>query len=282
MSIERATLMRTVQTALEEDLGRGDLTTEACVDAIVGGRAELRAREPLVFCGAEVACEVYRQVDPALQVQAHAADGARLEPGEVALAIAGPAASILKGERVALNFVQAMSAVATHTRRHVEAVPEGCALRIADTRKTLPGLRALQRHAVRCGGGHNHRYDLSSAVLIKDNHIAACGGVGEAVRRARAQAPHTSRICCEVDRAGQIEEALEAGADVLLLDNFDDAELPQVVAQVAGRAICEVSGRVRIERIAAIARAGVDVVSIGALTHSAPSVDLGLDWIAEP
>lgn len=278
VEIPATTLRRIVQSALEEDLGRGDVTTEACVPEELAGAAELRARQALVFCGLPVVREVFAQVDGSVSVEARCQEGAKLSPGAVALALEGPAASLLKGERVALNFAQRMSATASLTRALVAAVPEGCALRIADTRKTTPGLRALERYAVRAGGGRNHREDLSSAVLIKDNHVAACGGVRAAIERARAHAPHTSRITCEVDTMEQLDEAVTAGADVILLDNFDDATLDGAVALTAGRALLEVSGNVSLERIEVIARAGIDVVSVGALTHSAGSVDLGLDW----
>jgi nicotinate-nucleotide pyrophosphorylase (carboxylating) len=191
----------------------------------------------------------------------------------------GHAQGILGGERVALNFAQRMSGIATMTRRFVDQLPEGSTTRIVDTRKTTPGLRALERYAVRCGGAHNHREDLSSAVLIKDNHISAAGGVAAAIHRARQHAPHTSRIECEVDNKEQLEEAIAAGAEVVLLDNFPDAVLREMVALVNGRALVEVSGGVKLDRVAAIAAAGVDVISVGALTHSAPAADLGLDWI---
>jgi nicotinate-nucleotide pyrophosphorylase (carboxylating) len=279
VSIPLTTLQRTVAFALEEDLGSGDLTTAACVDASALGRAEMRARQQLVFCGGEVAREVFRQVDPGVTTELLRAEASACSPGECVLRVAGPAASILQGERVALNFVQRMSGIATLTRAFVQAVPEGCRARITDTRKTTPGLRALERYAVRCGGGYNHRENLSSAVLIKDNHIAACGGVKAAIERARARAPHTSRITCEVSDLHELAEALATGADSVLLDNFEDAALAQAVAMVAGRAIVEVSGGVSLPRIAQIARTGVDVISVGALTHSAGAVDLGLDWL---
>jgi nicotinate-nucleotide pyrophosphorylase (carboxylating) len=272
-------LQRTVTMALDEDLGRGDVTTQACVSPAERGRAILRAREPLVLAGIAVVHEVYRQVDPSVVIEARATDGALLDADAEVLVLAGPAASLLSGERVALNFVQRMSGVATLTRRYVDALPAGAGTRIADTRKTTPGLRALERYAVRCGGGHNHRDDLSSAVLIKDNHIAAAGGVREAMTRARLLAPHTSRIECEVDTLEQLDEALEAGADVLLLDNFDDGMVQEAVRRVGGRALLEASGGIEITRVAALAKAGVDVISVGALTHSAPAVDLGLDWL---
>jgi len=267
-----------VHRALLEDLGRGDVTTDATVPPDTQGRAVLVAREAMVLSGLDVFELVYAEVDAAVQVDRLASDGETLVRGTIAARVRGPAASILKGERVALNFVQRMSGVATKTRSFVDALPAGSRTRIADTRKTTPGLRALERYGVRCGGGHNHRDDLSSAVLIKDNHIAAAGGVRIAIERARAFAPHTSRIECEVDRMEQLREALAAGADIVLLDNFDDAALAEAVKLVAGRAIVEVSGGVSLERIPRIAAAGVDVISAGGLTHSARAVDLALDW----
>lgn len=264
--------------ALVEDLGRGDVTTDATVPPETRGCAALVAREPLVASGLEVFAEAFRAVDPTVEVELLAQDGQRLGKGTIGARARGRAASILKAERVALNFVQRMSGVATKTRAFVDALPAGARTRIADTRKTTPGLRALERYAVRCGGGHNHRDDLSSAVLIKDNHIAAAGGVRVAIERARAHAPHTSRIECEVDRMEQLREALDAGAEVILLDNFDDATLREAVALVAGRAILEVSGGVTLERIPVIAAAGIDVISAGGLTHSARAVDFALDW----
>ena len=269
---------RLVEAALEEDLGRGDVTTQACVPPQLQGCAVLVARQPLVLSGLSVFEAAFAAVDVRLRVEPLASDGQRLARGAVAARVRGPSASILQGERVALNFVQRMSGVATKARAYVEALPPGSRTRIADTRKTTPGLRALERYAVRCGGAHNHRDDLSSAVLIKDNHIAACGGVSIAIARARAHAPHTSRVECEVDSLAQLGEALRAGADVVLLDNFDDATLAEAVRLVAGRALIEVSGGVTLERIGVIAAAGVDVISSGALTHSAPAVDLALDW----
>ena len=274
----RSVIERVVALALEEDLGRGDVTTDACVPPDVRGAACFGAREPLVLAGLGVIEEVYRQVDPGLRFDASATDGDRLHAGAVAATVEGAAASILKGERVALNFAQRMSGIATQARRWVDALPEGSRTRITDTRKTTPGLRALERYAVRCGGAHNHREDLSSAVLIKDNHIAAAGGVTAAIERARAHAPHTSRIECEVDTFEQMREAVAAGADILLLDNFDDDAVQTAIAEVGGKAILEASGGITFERVARLGALGVDIISVGALTHSAPSVDLGLDW----
>jgi nicotinate-nucleotide pyrophosphorylase (carboxylating) len=282
MTVPRPLIERVVALALEEDLGRGDVTTLACVEPETEGRADMRARQNLVACGMQVASEVFRQVDPKLGVHADVTDGSSVGHGARLLSVSGSGASILQAERVALNFVQRMSAVATLTRWFVDALPKGSRTRITDTRKTTPGLRALERHAVRCGGGHNHREDLSSAVLIKDNHIAAAGGVLRAIECARAYAPHTSKITCEVSNTAELAEALAARADIIMLDNFDDAALPAAVAQVAGRALIEVSGRITRERVAVIAQAGVDVISVGALTHSAPAVDIGLDWSISP
>lgn len=267
-----------VHRALLEDLGRGDVTTDATVPPDVAGAAVLAAREPLVVSGLDVFVETYAQVDPRVTVERFVHDGDPIEKGKVAARVSGPAASILKAERVSLNLVQRMSGIATKTRQFVDAIPAGSSLRVTDTRKTTPGLRVLERYAVRCGGGHNHRDDLSSAVLIKDNHIAAAGGVRVAIERARAHAPHTSKIECEVDRLEQLDEALAAGADIVMLDNFDDATLAEAVKRTAGRAILEVSGGVTLERLPRIAIAGIDVVSVGGLTHSARAVDLALDW----
>jgi nicotinate-nucleotide pyrophosphorylase (carboxylating) len=267
-----------VSRALTEDLGRGDVTTDACVPRDIMGCAVLAAREPLVIAGLSVFGEVFSSVDPQIEVELLAEDGALLSKSSLAARVKGPAHAILKGERVALNFVQRMSGVATVTRHFVDALPQGTRTRIVDTRKTTPGLRALERYAVRCGGGHNHRDDLSSAILIKDNHIAACGGIRNAIERARAYAPHTSRIECEVDSMAQLHEAIDARADIVLLDNFDDSTLKDAVTFVQGRAIIEVSGGITLNRIPRIAETGVDVISIGGLTHSARAVDLGLDW----
>ncbi len=274
----RPVLERTVRMALLEDIGRGDLTTEACIPPTVLGTAVLHARQPLVFCGLPMIEEVYAQVDPRVRVEGHVIDGAEVKTGTPLATISGAAASILGGERVALNFAQRLSGVATLTGSFVRALPAASPTRITDTRKTTPGLRAFERYAVRCGGGHNHREDLGAAVLIKDNHIAAAGGCRAAIERAKAYAPHTCRIECEVDTRAQLEEALGAGADVIMLDNFDDAAVEDALAWVDGRAIIEVSGGVGIDRIATLGAMGVDVISVGALTHSAPASDIGLDW----
>jgi len=268
----------TVRRALSEDIDRGDVTTEACVEPTTIGTATLNARERVVVCGLPIVEEVYSQLDLLVDVEPHVQDGDLVETGTALATISGPATSILLGERVALNFMQRLTGVATMTRRFVDSLPAGSSARITDTRKTTPGLRAFERYAVRCGGGHNHREDLGAAVLIKDNHIAAAGGCTQAIERARAHAPHTCRIECEVDTRAQLEEALAAGADIVMLDNFDDDEVRDALALVDRRAIVEVSGGITLERVAALGALGVDVISVGALTHSSPSCDLGLDW----
>jgi len=271
-------LAETVRRALSEDIDRGDITTEACIEPTVFGAATLNAREPVVVCGLPILEEVFGQVDLLVDVETHVQDGDLVEAGTSVATLSGPATSILLGERVALNFLQRLTGVATMTRRFVDALPDGSVTRITDTRKTTPGLRAFERYAVRCGGGHNHREDLGAAVLIKDNHIAAAGGCTQAIERARAYAPHTGRIECEVDTRAQLEEAIAAGADIVMLDNFNDAEVRDALALVDDRAIVEVSGGITLERVAALGALGVDVISVGALTHSSPSCDLGLDW----
>jgi nicotinate-nucleotide pyrophosphorylase (carboxylating) len=271
-------IAETVRRALSEDIDRGDVTTEACIEPSALGTATLHAREPMVVCGLPVLEEVYAQLDILVDVDAHLRDGDLVEAGTAVATISGPARSILLGERVALNFMQRLSGVSTMTRRFVDALPKQAKTRITDTRKTTPGLRAFERYAVRCGGGHNHREDLGAAVLIKDNHIAAAGGCTQAIARARAYAPHTCRIECEVDTRAQLDEAIAAGADIIMLDNFDDHEVRDAVRAIDGRAIVEVSGGITVERVAALGGLGVDVISVGALTHSAPACDLGLDW----
>jgi nicotinate-nucleotide pyrophosphorylase (carboxylating) len=271
-------LAETVRRALSEDIDRGDITTEACVEPTAVGTASLNARERVVVCGLPIVEEVFAQVDLLVDVEAHVQDGDLVEAGTSIATISGPATSILLGERVALNFLQRLTGVATMTRGFVDALPGGSATRITDTRKTTPGLRAFERYAVRCGGGHNHREDLGAAVLIKDNHIAAAGGCTQAIERARAYAPHTCRIECEVDTPAQLEEALAAGADVVMLDNFNDDEVRDALRSIDGRAIVEVSGGITLERVAVLGALRVDVISVGALTHSSPSRDLGLDW----
>ncbi len=270
---------RVVATALEEDLASGDLTTEACVAPDATTTAHAVARKAMVACGGPVFARVFARIDPSLAVERHVAEGARVAAGAKLWTVRGRARSILMGERVALNFVQRMCGISTAARAYADAVPAGCATRVTEIRKTTPGLRALERYAVRAGGAHNHRDDLGAAVLIKDNHVAACGGVRAAIERARRAAPHTAKIECEVDTLTQLDEALAAGADIVLLDNMDDATVAEAVRRAKGRALLEASGGITLERVAALARIGVDVISVGALTHSVVAADVGLDFV---
>jgi len=269
--------LQLIDLALEEDLGRGDVTSEVIfpVEARTSGR--IVAREPLVVAGVEVARAVFERVDAQSRFDAVVADGLELKQGETVAQVVGATRSLLSAERTALNFLQRLSGVATLTRKFAEAVA-GTRAVICDTRKTTPGWRALDKAAVRAGGGANHRADLASGVLIKDNHVAACGSVRAAVERARKHAPHGLRIEVEVDAPEQIDEALAAGAEVILLDNFTPAAVAQAVAQIAGRAVVEVSGGVDLSTVRAYAEAGPDRISVGALTHSARAVDLALDF----
>jgi nicotinate-nucleotide pyrophosphorylase (carboxylating) len=266
-----------IDRALAEDLAGGDVTSEAVVAEEERAVARAVARSPLVVCGGPVFARAFYRVDPGLRVEERLAEGTRAEPGDVLWLVEGSARAILMAERTALNFSQRLAGVATLTRRFVDAIPAGAKLRIVDTRKTTPGLRFLERYAVRVGGGHNHRDCLGSAVLIKDNHIVAAGGIRSAIERARAHAPHTSRIEIEVESLEQLDEALAAGAEIVLLDNFAPAALEAAVAKARGRALVEVSGGVTLGRVEELAALGVDIASVGALTHSAPAADIALD-----
>jgi nicotinate-nucleotide pyrophosphorylase (carboxylating) len=272
-----AQLDEIIDRALAEDLPGGDLTSEITVDVQARARAIAVARADLVVCGGAVFARVFERVDPASRTAVGEPDGVLAKKGQALWTVHGSARALLAAERTALNFAQRMSGVATLARAFVDALPRGSATIIADTRKTTPGLRALERYAVRTGGAHNHRNDLLSAVLIKDNHIVAAGGITKAVERARKRAPHTSRIEVEVQNMGELDQALAARADVILLDNFALEALREAVRRAAGRAILEASGGVSLARVAAIAETGVDVISVGALTHSAPAADIALD-----
>ena len=266
-----------VRAALAEDLGRaGDVTSQACVRADARLRATFVARKAGVIAGLACARLAIAELDPGADFKAVAEDGARVGAGEKLAWVDANARALLSAERVGLNLLGHLSGVATLTRAYVEAV-EGTGAIIVDTRKTTPGLRALEKYAVRCGGGVNHRFGLDDAILIKDNHIAACGSVGEAVRRAKAAAGHLMKVEVEIDSLGQLEEALKYGPDVVMLDNFALADLAEAVRRAAGRAVLEASGGVNLETVRAIAETGVDVISVGALTHSASVLDIGLD-----
>jgi nicotinate-nucleotide pyrophosphorylase (carboxylating) len=265
-----------VALALEEDLGRGDVTSEAIFAACDTSSGQIVAKEPLVVAGVALAAAVFARVDRETRFVARLEDGARADKGAIVAVVEGRTRGVLSAERTALNFLQRLSGVATLTRRFVDAVA-GTRARIVDTRKTTPGWRLLDKEAVRAGGGANHRVDLAAGVLIKDNHVAACGGVKQAVERARARAPHSLRIEVEVTAIAQIEDALAAGADIVLIDNFVPADVARAVKQIAGRALVEVSGGVNLETVRAYAEAGPDLISVGALTHSARAVDLSLE-----
>jgi nicotinate-nucleotide pyrophosphorylase (carboxylating) len=269
---------RLIELALDEDLGRGDVTSKITVGTDGPTiAAEMAAREPVVAFGVDVAAAVFALVDPRTQLEIHAPDGTRVDRGGVLVTVRGPAHGILAAERTALNFVQRLSGVATLSRRYADAVA-GTKARVVDTRKTTPGFRALEKAAVLAGGCSNHRFDLGSGVLIKDNHIAACGSVRAAVEAAKAEAPHTLRVEVEVTNLGELDEALAAGADIVLLDNMTPAQIEVAAARAHGRGVLvEVSGGITLATVAEYARAGADLISVGALTHSAPAVDIGLD-----
>nr|WP_217433597.1 carboxylating nicotinate-nucleotide diphosphorylase [Caulobacter sp. S45] len=269
-----------VRAALLEDLGRaGDLTSDAIIPPDAMARAVLQAREPGVVAGLDLAETAFRLIDPRLSFHVQKGDGARLQPGDDIAVIDGPARGLLTAERVALNFLGHLSGVASATASIVDAVA-GTRAKVVDTRKTLPGLRAVQKHAVRLGGGANHRFGLDDAVLIKDNHIAVAGSLTIAVKRARTYVGHLVKIEVEVDTLDQLREALAAGVEAVLLDNMGPGMLREAVAMVGGRAVTEASGRITPESAPAIAASGVDLISVGWLTHSARVLDIGLDYRA--
>ncbi|MBM4300362.1 MAG: carboxylating nicotinate-nucleotide diphosphorylase [Deltaproteobacteria bacterium] len=270
-------LDRLIDLALEEDLGPGDVTTQALVPPELQGEAHIRAKAALVVAGLPVAARVFRKLDAGLVFAAAVADGQTVAEGQILARLTGPVASILTGERVALNFLQRLSGIATFTRAMVAQVGGETAL--VDTRKTTPGWRVLEKYAVRLGGGRNHRLGLYDGVLIKNNHLTAVGSISEAVRQAKATVHHLLRIEVEVTDLNGLAEALNAGADLILLDNLDDAALRQAVELTRGRAILEASGSMTAERLPQVAATGVNLISMGALTHSAPAVDIHLRLI---
>ncbi|MDX2288950.1 MAG: carboxylating nicotinate-nucleotide diphosphorylase [Hyphomicrobiaceae bacterium] len=273
-----AIIASAVTAALAEDLGlAGDLTTTATIPAEARASAVIASRKAGVVSGIAVARATFETLDNGVAFEAVAADGDSIAAGAVLARVDGPARAILTGERVALNFMGRMCGIATLTRAYVDIVA-GTKAAIADTRKTTPGLRAFEKYAVRCGGGHNHRFGLFDAILIKDNHIAACGSLGAAVAAARAHAGHLVKIEVEVDTLAQLEAALAFPIDAILLDNMSPDTLRQAVAMAKGRVLLEASGGVNLETVRAIADTGVDLISVGALTHSAPVLDLGLDF----
>ena len=267
-----------VQAALAEDLGRaGDITTDAVVPVDAVARVSLHSRQAGRIAGIEVAAAAFKAVEPGLGVSVSIPDGSAVEPGGLVATIEGPARGILTAERTALNFVGHLSGIATETARIAAAI-KGYKAQICCTRKTTPGLRALEKYAVRMGGGANHRFGLDDAVLIKDNHVAVAGGIQPAIRRARAHAGHMVKIEVEVDTLAQLDEALREAPDIIMLDNMPPDMLTEAVVRNAGRAVLEASGSVTIETAPDIAATGVDLISVGWITHSAPCLDLGLDF----
>jgi len=268
-----ASIHEDVARSLAEDIGTGDVTA-ALIDRDAHARARIICREDAVLAGAPWADECFRQLDPDVRIAWHCADGDRITAGSELCEIEGNARALVAGERNALNFLQTLSGTATVTRTYVDAV-SGARAKILDTRKTIPGLRLAQKYAVRCGGGHNHRIGLYDAILIKENHVAAAGGVADAIRAARAASPGVF-LDCEVESLDELREAIEAGADRVLLDEFSDAMLREAVTLAAGRVPLEVSGSVNLERVRAIAETGVDCISIGALTKHVRAIDLSM------
>jgi len=269
-----------VDSALAEDSVWDDVTTEALISPTQAGKAYLRGKSEGVLAGIGVATMVFHRVDSALRVKELVADGSRVNSGDRLAAIEGKVASILRAERAALNFLQRLSGIATETAKYVEAISGTKAL-ITDTRKTAPGLRILEKYAVRVGGGYNHRQNLGDGVLIKDNHLVALRsrgvGLGEVIKKARQHAPHTLKIEVEVESVEQAQEALSAGADIIMLDNMDLEDMRRVVELAQGRAVIEASGRITLDSVRAVADTGVDLISVGALTHSAKALDISLE-----
>ena len=267
----------TVRAALAEDLGRaGDITAQACIDADAVMSVVFATRQSGVVAGLACARLAILALDPTAAFEAVVADGDSVEAGAVLAKVTGNARAILSAERTALHLLGRLSGVATLTRAYVDQT-QGTAARIVDTRKTTPGLRHLEKYAVRCGGGVNHRFGLDDAILIKDNHVAACGGVANALKRARAFAGHLTKVELEVDSLEQLAQALPHGADVIMLDNFSPDDLKTAVALAGDKVVLEASGGVNLQTVRAIAQSGVQVISVGALTHSAPVLDIGLD-----
>lgn len=279
-TLPRGLVEAAIRHALDEDLGlAGDITTNATIAAEARARGVIAARKPGVVAGMALAEAAFRALDPAVAIEIVADDGARVAAGGHICRLAGNARALLTAERVALNFLGQLSGVATLTRQFADAIA-GTKAAIVDTRKTTPGLRAFEKYAVRCGGGMNHRFGLYDAVLIKDNHVIAAGGLGAAIAAARAHAGHMVRIEVEVDSLAQLAELMHHRIDAVLLDNMTPAMLAEAVALVGGRMLTEASGGVTLATVRAIAETGVDLISVGALTHSAPALDIGLDFAA--
>lgn len=276
---DRFAVQRLVDFWLLEDIGYCDLTVQTMIPPDAVGRFDVQAREPMVVAGIEVAADVFRRYDPRVELTVRVRDGDSVEKGAALMRIAGPAQGILTGERTALNILQRMCGIATETAKYVQVIA-GTDARLIDTRKTTPGLRMLEKHAVTCGGGLNHRLGLDNGVMLKDNHIAVCGGIGPAVERARRSLPTLTKIEVECDRLAQVEEALVARADVIMLDNMSVEDMRTAVERVAGRVPLEASGGIRLDTIRAVAETGVDYISTSQITQGARALDIGLDEAA--
>jgi len=280
--MDKNLLKKLIRSFLLEDIGRGDLTSEAIFGPEESGAARLVARETFVAAGAAtVAATVFKTQNPQIEADLAAKDGTTVNPGDLLLRVEGPVIDLLKAERVALNLLQRLSGIATFTAAFVDRVKD-YPVRICDTRKTTPGLRMLEKYAVVTGGGSNHRYNLTDGVLIKDNHIAACGSITRAVEKIRNHVPHTLRIEVETDTLLQVRECLECGVDIIMLDNMAPTVMAEAVKIIGGKALVEASGGVTLDTVEAIAKSGVDLISIGALTHSVSSCDIGMDWLNLP
>ncbi|THB73758.1 MAG: carboxylating nicotinate-nucleotide diphosphorylase [Desulfobulbaceae bacterium] len=271
-------LTETISAFLREDIGRGDLTSESIFHSDEIGKAHLIARESFRVAGGEqVAARVFKTQNPAIMTSHPVADGSKVSAGDRLLSVEGPVIDLLKAERVALNLLQRVSGIATLTAQFVERV-RAYPVKICDTRKTTPGLRMLEKYAVTVGGGANHRFNLTDGIMIKDNHIAACGSIKEAVQKVRRKIPHTLRIEVETDTLEQVKECLDSGVDIIMLDNMSLDMMSEAVEIINKKAIVEASGGIGLENVEAVAATGVDIISIGALTHSAPACDIGMDW----
>ncbi|NLY91153.1 MAG: carboxylating nicotinate-nucleotide diphosphorylase [Firmicutes bacterium] len=281
MELTRHVYAHLVQQALAEDLGTGDITSMLTIDADATGSGRFIAKAPGVVCGWPVVQEVFRQLNPAIFLDIDRPDGTPVQPGECLAVISGPVRDLLSGERVALNFLQHLSGVATATRELADLIRDYPHVRLVDTRKTIPGLRALQKYAVRVGGGYNHRFNLADAVLIKDNHIAACGGIPAAIAKVRATIPHTMKIEVEVENEEQVRQALAAGADIIMLDNMSPDLMAEMVRLIDKSALVEASGNITAATIRTVAACGVDLISAGSITHSVKALDISLRLVNE-
>ncbi len=272
-------IKKIVEAALAEDIGGGDITSNLLFKngRVVSGN--IKSKEPFILCGIDIAREVFNMVNPCVIFRAAKKDGSRVKKGEILAELTGNADDLMTGERTALNFIQHLSGIATYTSVFVEAV-RGSRAKIVDTRKTTPGLRFLEKYAVRVGGGNNHRTGLFDGILIKDNHIAACGTIKEAVTRAVSAAPHTLKIEVEVSSPDQAREAIDAGADIIMLDNMGLDEMRDAVKIIAGEALVEASGNITLKNVSDVASTGVDIISVGTITHCAPSVDISMNLTA--